>query len=478
MKTHLIADPSSFIGTIILPFFENENAIQSRSEFKNIQVSKTIFSGKKDSQYFVADTENGNIVIFLGLGKNPNYKEIKTAFRRLTSKQADFFQENVLLHLAENMDEQILEAAISGLLLGTYRLGHYKSASDKTKDWGKVTLSIFTKLSNAKSIISKAQKIASAQLETFHLVDLPPNKITPIFLAEWAENAGKQYGFKTTVFDRKKAEKENLHAFLAVGQGSKREPQFIIMEYRPKEAKTHVGLVGKGVTFDTGGLNIKTQGMVHMKCDMGGAATVLGAMQLIADLELRVKVTAIVPCVENAIDNQAYLPSDVINSYSGKTIEVIDTDAEGRLILADGLTYLVKNYQPDTVIDFATLTGSTVGTFGYECAALFSKNEALLRQIQESGAKVGEMVWPLPMWDVYQSEMDSEIADIKNYHGKPYAGAITAAKFLEFFTENHPSWAHIDIAGTAFGDSEFAKTKHASAFGVHLLLKFMENLKL
>ena len=477
MKTLKLSDLSSFKGTIIMPFFENENALQSRVAFKNTQVSKTVFSGKKDSQYLVEDTENGNIFIFLGLGKNPTYKEIKTAFRRLSSKQADFFQQNVLLQLAEDMDEQILEAGVSGLLLGTYRLGHFKSTSDKILDWAKVTLFIFTKLNHAESIISKAQKIASAQLETFHLVDLPPNKITPIFLAEWAENAGKQYGFKTKVLDRKKAEKEKLYAFLAVGQGSKREPQFIIMEYRPKEAKTHIGLVGKGVTFDTGGLNIKTQGMVHMKCDMGGAATVLGAMQLIADLQIAVQVTAVVPCVENAIDNQAYLPSDVINSYSGKTIEIIDTDAEGRLILADALTYLVKNYQPDTVIDFATLTGSTVGTFGYECAALFTKNESLLKQIQESGDKVGEMVWPLPMWDVYQSEMESEIADIKNYHSKPYAGAITAAKFLEFFTENHPSWAHIDIAGTAFGDSEFAKTKHATAFGVHLLLKFMENLK-
>ncbi|PSL01489.1 leucyl aminopeptidase family protein [Cecembia rubra] len=476
MKTLQASDPSSFKGTVILPFFENENILQARLEFKNIQVPQAIFNGKKDSQYLVKDQESGNIFIFLGLGKNPIYKEIKTAFRRLTAKQADFFQENVLLHLTEEMGEQVLEAAVSGLLLGTYRLGHYKSAIDKEKDWTSISLSISTNLANAEIIVLKAQKLAAAQLETFHLVDLPPNKITPSFLAEWAENAGKQYGFNTKVLDRKRAEKENLHAFLAVGQGSHREPQFIIMEYRPRNAKKHVGLVGKGVTFDTGGLNIKTQGMVHMKCDMGGAATVLGAMQLIADLKIPVSITAVVPCVENSIDNQSILPSEVIRSYSGKTIEIIDTDAEGRLILADGLNYLIKNYKPDTIIDFATLTGSAVGTFGYECAALFSKDDNLLKVLQECGEKVGERVWPLPMWDVYQSEMESEIADIKNYHGKPYAGAITAAKFLEFFTENHPSWAHIDIAGTAFGDSEFAKTKHATAFGVHLLLKFMENL--
>lgn len=323
--------------------------------------------------------------------------------------------------------------------------------------------------------MQKAHKIANAQLETFKLVDLPPNTATPEYLANWAKTSGKKYGFSVKVLDRKKAQKEKLEAFLAVSQGSEKEPQFIIMTYKPKKSNKHIGLVGKGVTFDTGGLNIKTQGMVHMKCDMGGAAAVLGAMQLIADLKLAVQVTAIVPCVENAIDSHAFLPSDVIGSYSGKTIEVIDTDAEGRLILADGLSYLVKNFQPDTIIDLATLTGSTVGTFGYECAALFTNDQELSKNLQNEGEKIGERVWQLPLWECYKSEMDSEIADIKNFHGKPFAGAITAAKFLEFFTDKHPSWAHIDIAGTAFGDSEFAKTKHGTAFGVHLLIKLLEN---
>jgi leucyl aminopeptidase len=263
-----------------------------------------------------------------------------------------------------------------------------------------------------------------------------------------------------------------------VSQGSdlERAPQFIIAEYRVENPKKHIGLVGKGVTFDTGGLNIKTAGMVHMKCDMGGAATILGALQAIADLQLPYNVTAIVPCVENSVDNLSFLPSDVIGSYSGKTIEIIDTDAEGRLILADGLSYLVKNYKTDHALDFATLTGSAVGTFGYDCAALFTNDKELSSKLQDSGEEVGERMWPLPLWDSYKSEMDSEIADIKNYNGKPIAGAITAAKFLEAFTENHPSWAHIDIAGTAFGDSEFAKTKHATAYGVHLIVKLLQNL--
>ncbi|MGY6743197.1 MAG: leucyl aminopeptidase family protein [Cecembia sp.] len=465
-----------FKGLIILPFFENENAFLSYQQFPSAQVSNHLFSGKKDSQFLLEKTEEDQIFLFLGLGKEPDYKSIKNAFRRLTAKQEQLFTGQVLLVLSNDFDEQAMEAAVSGLLLGTYRLGHFKSPEKSPKDWSQINLGISSHLSKAEETAQRAQKIASAQIQSFKLVDLPPNTVTPEYLAEWARNTGKSHGISVKVFDRKKAEKENLHAFLAVGQGSQREPQFIIMEYRPKDAKKHIGLVGKGVTFDTGGLNIKTQGMVHMKCDMGGAATVLGSMQLIADLGLPVEVTAIIPCVENAIDKQAYLPSDVIKSYSGKTIEVIDTDAEGRLILADALSYMTKNYQTDHLLDFATLTGSAVGTFGYECAALFSKNEELIQNLRESGDAVGELVWPLPMWDLYKSEMDSEIADIKNYHGKPFAGAITAAKFLEYFTEGHPSWAHVDIAGTAFGDSEFAKTKHGTAYGVHLLLKFMENL--
>jgi leucyl aminopeptidase len=235
-------------------------------------------------------------------------------------------------------------------------------------------------------------------------------------------------------------------------------------------------LVGKGITFDTGGLNIKTAGMVHMKCDMAGGGAVLGAMQLIASLELPCKVTAIVPACENSVDSKSFLPSDVISSYKGSSIEIIDTDAEGRLILADGLSYLIKNYNPEIVVDLATLTGSSVATLGFECGALFSNNEDLIQNLTNAGDEVGERLWRLPLWDSYKSDIESEIADVKNYSGKPVAGAISAAKFLEYFTENHTAWAHLDIAGVAFGDDEFAKTKHATAFGVHLITNFIKNL--
>jgi leucyl aminopeptidase len=280
-------------------------------------------------------------------------------------------------------------------------------------------------------------------------------------LAKWALDKGEKYGFDVEVLGLDASKIEGLGAFLAVGKGSENEPQFVIMKYSPKLEKAdlkHVGLVGKGITFDTGGLNIKTAGMVHMKCDMAGGAAVFGAMQLIADLQLPIKVTAIVPCAENSVDSKSFLPSDVIQSYSGASIEIIDTDAEGRLVLADGLSYLIKNYKPEYIVDIATLTGSSVGTLGYEAGALFTNNESISTKLQEAGDSIGERLWQLPLWDVYKQDIESDIADVKNYSGKPVAGAISAAKFLEYFTEEHPAWAHLDVAGVAFGDDEFAKS--------------------
>jgi leucyl aminopeptidase len=474
MKISVSKTVGDFKGLVLIPFFESDETIHLTEPFGTKPIPKALFSAKKDTQHIFSD---GDFTIALiGLGTERSYKSIQTAFRRLTAKRADLFEQKALLFAPDFGDYDLLEACITGLLLGTYRLGHLKTDPAPSTDFGKAQLAVYSSLKGAKNIIERAEKIAAAQVKTLTLVDLPPNKVTPEYLAEWAKEAGKKLDFEVKVIGKTKAEKEKLHAFLAVGQGSQREPQFIIMKYRHKNAKKHLGLVGKGVTFDTGGLNIKTQGMVHMKSDMAGAAAVLGVMHLAADLGLEADLTAVVPCVENAVDSHSLLPSDVIESYSGKTIEIIDTDAEGRLILADALSYLIKNFKPDAVVDFATLTGSVIGTFGYECAGLFTKDDSLSQNLQQAGAYIGEKLWPLPMWDAYKTEMDSEIADIKNFHGKPYAGAITAAKFLEFFTSDHPSWAHIDIAGTAFGDSEFAKTKHATAFGVHLMLKFIENL--
>lgn len=476
MKTTTIKNLDTFAGTILIPVFETYSKSLVPTEFHGVSVSSKVFYGKKDTHYIVEKYDC--VHIFIGLGKDIDYKSLKNSFRRISSQQKESFGSNVVLVLPDQFTEEQVEAALSGLYLGTYDLGHFKKVEKHPFLKEDFELSLLTKKDFSNSL-AKGLKIADAQLETLRLVDLPPNKVTPKYLSNWANESGKKYGFDVEVLGFEAAKIAGLGAFLAVGKGSENEPQFVIMNYVPENSNSktkHIGLVGKGITFDTGGLNIKTLAMLDMKCDMAGGAAVLGAMQLIADLKLEVKVTAIVPCAENAVDAKSFLPSDVIHSYSGNSIEIIDTDAEGRLILADGLSYLIKNFKPEYIVDIATLTGSSIGTFGHECGALFTNNEAVSKKLQESGDAIGERLWPLPLWDCYKSDIESEIADVKNFNGKPFAGAISAAKFLEYFTDNHKAWAHLDIAGVAYGNDEYAKSKHATAYGVHLLTKFIENL--
>ncbi|AWA30569.1 leucyl aminopeptidase [Flavobacterium magnum] len=476
MKIITVHELADFKGTILIPVFETHVKSLVPIEFQGVSVSSKVFYGKKDTSYH--SDKYDCLHLFIGLGKTPDYKSVFTMFRRISLRNKEHFNTNTALVLPDGFQAGLAEAAFSGLLAGTYEIGHFKKTDSHPFLREGFELALLAK-GNYTETADRAFRIAKAKLETLRLVDLPPNVATPQYLAKWAMEAGEKYGFKTTVFDRQTCVQLGLDAFLAVAQGSAREPQFIIMEYTPDNLTNgmkHIGLVGKGITFDTGGLNIKTAGMLHMKSDMAGGAAVLGAMQLVSDLKLDAKVTAIVPACENAVGNMSFLPADVIRSYSGHSIEIIDTDAEGRLILADGLSYLTKNYKPDYIVDIATLTGSSVATFGYECGALFTNNESLSKQLQQAGDDVGERVWPLPLWEAYRQDIESEVADVKNFSGKPVAGAISAAKFLEFFTAGHTAWAHLDVAGVAFGDDEFAKTKHATAFGVQLLTKFIENL--
>lgn len=476
MKTQNIKNLEGFTGVILIPTFETSAKNVVPIEFHGISLSSKVFFGKKDT-YYIAEKYDC-VHVFIGLGKKIDYKSLKTIARRISSKEKVIFGENVVLAIPEVFTLQQVEATISGLFLGTYNLGHFKKKDKHAFLDPKFVLGLLSK-TDYLEVANRAIKIAKAQIEILYLVDLPPNNITPIYLAKWAIERGEEYGFSTRILGAEASRIEGLDAFVAVGKGSEKEPQFIIMDYIPQTdipKIRHVGLVGKGITFDTGGLNIKTAGMLHMKCDMAGGAAVLGTMHLVADLKLPIRVTAIVPCCENAVDSKSFLPSDVIKSYSGSTIEIIDTDAEGRLILADGLSFMIKNYKPEILVDIATLTGSAVGTFGYECAALFTNDQTLSQKLQHSGDEIGERLWPLPLWDAYKSDIESDIADVKNYSGKPVAGAISAAKFLEHFTEGHTSWAHLDIAGVAFGEDEFAKSKHATAYGVHLLTHFIENI--
>lgn len=430
---------------------------------------------------------NGKRLYLLGLGSKPQFADVQKAFRSFSHKM----KQKIVLPLGVSFMHNNLptvpvawaEAAVNGLALGAYHLGLFKTsnADPHPFDDPDAEIQIFIDeqyTGTVQKVAQRAAQIAATQMSIYDLVNAPSNKKIPEDLAQWAIESGKKYNYRVEVWDKAQVIANGMHALLAVNQGSNVEPRFIIMEHKPEGKKLKkVGLVGKGVTFDTGGLSIKPAANMHlMKSDMGGGAAVLGAMEIIAKLQVPIHVMGVVPATENSVDGNAVKPSDVIHSYSGKTIEVIDTDAEGRLILADGLNYVARNFQPEFLINLATLTGSTVRTFGYHVAGLYSNNDELSDHLFKVGERTGERVWRLPIWDVYKEEVKSDVADVRNISGKPVAGGIAAAKFLEVFIDNHPAWAHLDIAGTAFIDSEFASQRSATAFGVRLLLEFLEDL--
>ena len=425
---------------------------------------------------------NGRRLTLLGVGEHPSFSDLLRIFKSFASRNHKKWTDNLTLDLTfylqlnESIEESLwVDAAVSGFILGAYAVGKWKSAPEEN---GLQKAELFIRsASEVAPVGNRAQVLAEAQLGVMDMVNTPGNEKHPSDLAARALTLASEKNVEVHVFDRQELEKMNMHAILAVGKGSDWPPYLIVLSYIPEhsdEYTPHIGLVGKGVTFDTGGISLKNATNLHyMKSDMGGAAAVIGTVEAAARLNLSVKITAVVPAADNAIGARAYRPGDVIGSHSGQTIEVTDTDAEGRLIMADALHYLKVKYQPDVLIDLATLTGSVVRTFGTHCAAFFSNNAQLAAQLSAAGEKTGERLWQLPLWDLYKEDILSDVADLRNFSGKPTAGAISAAKFLESFIDNHPQWAHLDIAGVAYANGDAGNQKSATGFGVRLLIEFI-----
>jgi leucyl aminopeptidase len=477
--------------TIIVPVGQNQGQIAAAplakiSQLVGQQEDVILRSFKAGAKEVVSLPSGDQLFVLLGLGTNVNFSKTLQAFQHLSSKHSHLLTaKTTLLWPATEGDDLfglLSEAAVNGLWQGSYHLGRYKTSNGQANvvQNADFELSIVLpedQLAAAKEYCQRGLIIAQAQTEVMALVNAPANYKHPHDLAAWAKASAEKYGYQATIWDKEQITKAGMHALLAVNYGSPEPPAFIFLEYKgPNRNGTQpkIGLVGKGVTFDTGGLSIKPSTNMHyMKSDMGGAAAVLGTMEAAARLKLPVHLVAAIPSTDNSVDALAVKPSDVISSYSGKSIEIIDTDAEGRLILADGLSYVIREHAPQVIIDLATLTGSSVRTFGYQAAALFSNDDQLAHHLEQAGRQTGERVWRLPIWEEYGEDMKSDVADIKNFSGRPVAGAITAAKFLEFFTDNHPSWAHLDIAGTAFGDTPYGKGKAATGYGIRLLIQFL-----
>ena len=376
-------------------------------------------------------------------------------------------------------NNQIISSIVEGANLSLYEFDLFKKEKSNNKE---PDLILLTSNKNAQKIIKDSIIVSDAVKFTRDVANLPPNECPPMKLGEIAKKIANENKMKCTVFSKNEIKSKGLGGVTAVGQGSKNEPKFIILEYRNgKKEQKPILLVGKAVTFDTGGISLKPgEKMDEMKFDKCGGCTVLGVMKAISELKLPINVVAIIPSVENMPSGDAFRPGDIIKLFNGKTAEILNTDAEGRLILADGLSYGIKHYQPSSVMDFATLTGACIVALGTNVAAIISNNTKLASKIKVASTKTSEEVWELPINDDYMNMVKSKVADIKNLGMGRAAGTITAAAFLANSVGNVP-WVHFDIAGTAWiqpsTKSKSYNSHGATGFGVRLVINHLMNQK-
>ncbi len=369
------------------------------------------------------------------------------------------------------------QALVEGVELGLYRYLEYKSSpsAEQTHRVEQVRLLLEAPIDAAQRGVTAGQAVARGVLLARDLANGPGNAVTPTRLGEVAQEVGKRHGMQVTVLGPEELTAQGFGGILAVGQGSAQPPRFIIMEHGSAGNGPTICLVGKGITFDTGGISIKpAEKMDDMKMDMGGAAAVLGAMEVVGALNLPLHVVGLIGSAENMPGGNAYKPGDIIKTLSGQTVEVLNTDAEGRIVLSDALFY-AQRYQPQAVVDLATLTGAVVVALGNHATGLMGNNQELADRLIRAGETTAEPVWQLPLWDAYRDMMKSEIADLKNVAGRQ-GGAIMAAGFLAAFVGEYP-WVHLDIAGTAWTEkaTRAYQTRGATGVGVRLLTQMLRD---
>ena len=437
-------------------------------------------SGKSGQTLLLQDLPNlkATRVLLVGSGKGALSDR---QFRKLTSAVHGVLKglagSDAVLALADIEVKDRDTYATTRLLVetladGAYQFEQFKSEKSKPRALKKITLlADQTTLADVELASRQAQAIACGMAFTRDLGNLPPNLCHPSYLAEQAKTMGKTHkNLKVEILDEKKLKELGAGAFLAVSQGSDQPPRMIVLDYQggKKGAKPYV-LVGKGVTFDTGGISLKPGlGMDEMKYDMCGAASVFGTLRAVLELQLPINLVCLLACAENMPSGGATRPGDIVTSMSGQTVEILNTDAEGRLVLCDTLTY-AERFKPQAVIDIATLTGACIVALGSHASGLMGNNEELVQQLLKAGKSADDRAWELPLFDEYQEQLDSPFADIANIGG-PKAGSITAGCFLSRFTKQY-HWAHLDIAGTAWISG--GKDKGATGKPVPLLTQYL-----
>lgn len=433
-------------------------------------------------------------VIVVGLGDSVSVtstqvrQAVAAAVKKAKSLKVKSLATSIMGTEGSNSQCELAQAVAEGALLGSYQFDRYKSKTSESQPTilEKIIIAIETPdgIDDVEAGVKKGEAIASAVLNCRDIINEPPSHIKPSDIAGAAtEIAGLSPNMNVKILDEAELQTEGYNALLAVAAGSDEKPYLIHLHYKPATAKKSIAFVGKGVTFDSGGLGLKPwRAMLTMKGDMAGGAAVLGIFQALAELEaigqpVPVEVHGIIPTTENMISGKAMRPDDIIETKSGKTIEITHTDAEGRLILSDGLTYAVAQ-QPLMIIDFATLTGAAIRALGRDYAAFMGNNLPLLQVILDASDQTGELAWQLPLPKMYRKYIDSKVADIVNSSLNDYCpGAIEGGLFLQEFVDERP-WAHIDIAGPAWQDAkdDAVNPPGGTGYGIRLGIKLLENL--
>jgi leucyl aminopeptidase len=451
---------------------------------KLIAASK--FSGKKNEmarQY--SEHALAPVLILHGLGARRDFqwKSLRLAAGAVLREARDHGAKSLALvsedRLATDLAlESVTRALVDGFVLGQWKFDAYRTKSEDDKKDLK-SASIYLPDAACKRAADKVLRRAQVAAECTNLArdwgTHPANVVNTEFLADEARKLSPR-GVHVIVLTRAQLSRLGMNLLLAVSKGSAMPPKLIVMDWNPRGAKKSFALVGKGLVFDSGGLNIKTASMEEMKSDMCGAAAVLAAMNGVAELKPNVRVIGVIGAVENAIGPNAYRPSDIYTGYNGKTVEIANTDAEGRLVLADALAYTVAKYKPSAMVDLATLTGAAVVALGNYADAVFSNSERFLREVMQAAERVDERVWHMPLFEEYSEEVKGECADLRNSVGHRWGGACTAAAFLKEFVGGTP-WVHIDIAPTAFPAvvSAIQPKATAAGSGVRTLLELIHS---
>lgn len=434
---------------------------------------------EKTERTFSFNDEGTSNGVWVTLGKTTNitFEEIRKTVASATKRLSEFKPETVSLFIPEikGLDyARIVKSAVEGFILASYSFDKYISKkANKIKNLSINTFSHSRKINDA---VNEALTICECTNIARDLVNEPANVIYPETLAKEAQKLSKEYGFTAEIFGEKEIEKLKMDAFLSVARAAEKRPRLIVLKhFGNKKSKEITALVGKGLTYDTGGLALKTaEGMAAMKCDMGGAASVIGAMCAISAMKLNVNVVAVIAACENSIGGNAYRNGDIISSMAGKTIEVLNTDAEGRLTLIDAVTYAVRIQKATKIVDIATLTGAVLIALGNTTTGVVSNNDEFYRQLENASAASGEQVWRLPSFPEYSEMLKSKIADLQNIGKNRMAGTITGGLFVGEFVEGKP-WLHLDIAGTAWRDAaESYNSAGGTGAGVRLLYHLLK----